>query len=219
MVKKKTFIFIIMITIVLNTIGCSTTETRLESDNKNLDHSLNNKNQDHSVIESTLEDSKEKSSEINPEVISKDSVDSAGDYLGLTVENVTELIGKKYEVVNSWDSTGFHYEDIQIFFLIGELFPEGHKLTGQEIVKFMEVYDGQVVPGAYVGNSAEEIISALNIVDSTLEFSEHAESEGDPPYVLYYETELNGYKSLIWFYFESPDGVCEYAYVKSDELY
>jgi|GEM_PF-864811 len=152
---------------------------------------------------------------------SKNSINAASSYIGLTVNDVKELIGEDYVVVNGWNSTGFYFEDVSIFFLIGELLPEGQKLTGNEVVKYIEVYDGQILPGVYVGDTAESIANTLNMDNPILEYSEASVSEGDPPYELCFDTEINGYDSSVYFYFSSadPGAVCEYAYIKAHELY
>ncbi len=171
-------------------------------------------------IDEPIDEPIEEPTPTNPPEIPRTSADAAGDCIGLSVRNVTQLIGTNYEVVNSWNSTGLYYEDIQWFLLLGELYPEGYEPTGEEIIKFIEVFNGEVVPGANIGDSAEKIANALNITDHTLEYSDYAEAEGLFPYILFHEMKINGYNCAITFYFESEYGdECKYAFIKSHELY
>ncbi len=139
--------------------------------------------------------------------------DSATDYMGLSVNRVIELLGDDYEVIQN-NSTGLYYKDVDWVFYIGEILPGGFKFTDDEIIKFVDVFDGQVIKGVFIGDSAEEIANKLGIANFNLEV--------DPlsgGYFLGYETELNGYESFVSFDFETLDGPCIHAWGKSDELY
>lgn len=139
--------------------------------------------------------------------------DSATDYIGLSVNRVIELQGDDYEVIEH-NSTGLHYKDVDWVFYIGEILPEGFKFTGDEIIKFVDVFDGQVIKGIFIGDSAEEIANKLEMANFDLEV-DHLNGG----YFLGYETELNGYESYISFDFQTLDGPCIHAWGKSDELY
>lgn len=144
-----------------------------------------------------------------------DATYNAEDFLGYSAQKVIDIFGDDYVTSNDGGSSFFYYEDLRVsmIFFVGK-YIEDNIITGQDIIKYIAVVDGEVIPDIKIGDTAEHIAKVFNV-----EYSEPQFSDYEGFYQNVYDVILSGIESTIYFQFEHPDGGCIASQIKGNSLY
>lgn len=140
---------------------------------------------------------------------------NAEDFLSYSAQKVTDIFGDDYVTSNDGGSSCFYYEDLRVpmVFFVGKYIKD-NIITGQDIIKYIAVVDGEVIPGIKIGDTADYIAKVFNV-----EYSEPQYSDYEGFYQNVYDVTINGIESTIYFQFEQPDGGCIASQIKGNSLY
>lgn len=165
------------------------------------------------IASSSKESSLQTSSELPYQIKSEYSVE---DFLEQPLSKVVDLFGDNYRIFMGEGAPGLYYPkgEIGMQFYTGEDISDSSPRSFNKAVSVISVSEGQVIPGLYVGESADNISKKVNLIISTPEYDEYANT-----YYMVGIHQINGHDYALVFYFDSPTSQCESVFVKLAQEY